>query len=86
MRQPAPTATPTVADQPQAGRRNLLKALGAAPLLPLAGGLSASALLAACATPGAGKPFASARFTGMPARPWTTRPPWPPPPSARPWK
>jgi hypothetical protein len=64
MRQPAPTATPAAADQPQAGRRNLLKAW--APALPLAGGLSASALLA-MRHPGAGKPFASARFTGMPA-------------------
>jgi len=67
MRQPAPPALTPDADLPQAGRRNLLKAFAAAPLLPLAGGLSASALLAACATPGAGKPFASARFTGMPA-------------------
>ena len=67
MRQPAPTAIQSAAEQPQAGRRSLLKALGAAPLLPLTGGLSASALLGACATPGAGKPFASARFTGMPA-------------------
>ncbi|MET3431667.1 secreted PhoX family phosphatase [Herbaspirillum seropedicae] len=67
MRQPAPTAIQSAADQPQAGRRSLLKALGAAPLLPLTGGLSASALLGACASPGAGKPFTSARFTGMPA-------------------
>ncbi|WP_290969295.1 alkaline phosphatase PhoX [Herbaspirillum sp.] len=50
---------------PQAGRRSLLKALSAAPLLPLAGGVAAA--LSACATPGAGKPFVSARFTGMPA-------------------
>ncbi|MCA1326662.1 PhoX family protein [Herbaspirillum sp. alder98] len=64
MRQPQPHAIQST-DLPQSSRRSLLKALAAAPLLPLGGG--AAALLSACATPGATKGFASARFTGMPA-------------------
>ncbi|EJN07006.1 PhoX family phosphatase [Herbaspirillum sp. YR522] len=64
MRQPQPHAIQSP-DLPQGGRRSLLKALAAAPLLPLGGG--AAALLSACATPGTGKAFAAARFTGMAA-------------------
>jgi hypothetical protein len=64
MRQPQPHAIQSP-DLPQSGRRSLLKAFAAAPLLPLGGG--AAALLSACATSGPAKAFASARFTGMAA-------------------
>jgi secreted PhoX family phosphatase len=55
-------------------RRNLLKALAGAPLLPLAGSVSAASLLAACGggddndfTPAPGVTFQSATFTPMAA-------------------
>ncbi|MFL9925880.1 DUF839 domain-containing protein [Herbaspirillum lusitanum] len=69
MRQPQPHAIQSFSEElPQAGRRSLLKALSAAPLLPLTLGGSAALLLNGCATAGPqGKGFVSAAFSGMPA-------------------
>ncbi len=47
-------------------RRNALRLIGAAPMLPL-GAFASSALLAGCATPGAPGAYASSSFTGMAA-------------------